>query len=128
MYSHNHEFALPPSLKPYRDEIASQYKAVEFRKIRYSVFPADSCIRLPGGDVGKVVNIVKLKSKECLLVYKVFKKRQPYFTYPRDSQALGISQVGHLSSFTLTVPITDCTKAWLLPLEDGSRYVAIDLL
>ena len=127
-YLHPHDFPLPGSLLRYRNEIAGQYKVVEFRGVRFSVFAADSCIRLQDSSVGKIVNIVRLTDGSCLLVYKIYRNRKSFFDYPMDSQAVGISLVDSLSDYTMTVCVKECQKAWLIPIAHDNKWVAIDLL
>ena len=127
-YLHPHDFPLPGSLLRYRNEIAGQYKVVEFRGVRFSVFAADSCIRLQDSSVGKIVNIVRLTDGSCLLVYKIYRNRKSFFDYPMDSQAVGISLVDWLSDYTMTVCVKECQKAWLIPIAQDNKWVAIDLL
>ena len=127
-FLHPHDFPLPSSLKRYQNEITGQYKVVEYKGIRFSVFAADSCIRLPDSSVGKIVNIVKYLNGDCVLVYRVYRKRMPFFDYPMDSEAVGISHVESLSEFTLITSVTCCKKAWLLPTSDRNKWLAVDLL
>ena len=125
---HVHSSRLPESQQNYADYIKTQCKAVVYKGVRYSVFPRDSCIQLKDNSVGKVTNIVILKDNSCLLFYREYKYRRPYFDYPCNSELVGISCVHTLSSYVLSVDIAKCSKAWLLPLPDSPQSVAIKLL
>ena len=126
-FLHNHELKLPAVLREHASEIVGQYKAVEYNNIRYSVFTADSCIRLPDSSVGKIINIVSLRDKRCLIVYRQYQQQKPYFTYPLNSEKVGISSVTNLSAYCLTADITTVKKVFLMPVDD-QWFVAADLL
>ena len=127
-YLHLHDFDLPAVLQPYRHKITAQYKAVVHNNTRYSVFRSDFCIRLSDSSVGTIMNIVMLNDKSCLLVYKAFKSRKAHFTYPLDSQTVGISRVSNLDTTLRLVDLSTCRKAWLMPVHDKNYSVAVDLL
>lgn len=125
---HVYQSALPPSLQAYEEEIKKQCKAVVHNGVRFSVWARNSCIRLKDQSVGKITNIFILKDNSCILAYREYKYRRPFFMYPCSSEFVGISCVNTLSSYVLTVDIDKCSKAWLLPLPDQPQQVAIDLL
>lgn len=127
-YLHQHNFDLPPTLARYQVELKAQYKAVEYGSKRYSIFDADSCIRLQNGSVGKIVNIMDMQDGETLLAYRQYKYRRPFFNYPMDSEAVGISEVRELTPYLLVTPVERCAKAWLMHENTSSVDVAIDLI
>ena len=129
-YLHRHEFPLPESLQQYRNDIEAQYKVVEYKGVRFSVFSADSCIRLQDSSrsVGKIVNIARLKNGDCMLVYRLYQKMQSLFEYPMNSEDVGISAVEKLSDFIITTSVAECQKAWLFPTAHENKWVAIDML
>ena len=127
-FLHDHEFRLPAPLREYANDIVGQHKVVEIGNNRFSVFTADSCIRLPDSSVGKIVNIVSLRDKRCLVAYRQYEKRKPFFSYPLNSEAVGISCVKSLSAYCLVVDIKKCKKVWVMPTNDDQWFVAADLL
>ena len=127
-YLHEHNFPLPSSLQDGCSDVIGQYKAVHVGNCRFSVFPQDSCIRLPDESVGKVVNVVQMRDGSCQLMYKKYQERKPFFTYPMNSEAIGISEVQNLSACTYTEKVERCRKAWLLRADVGCWPVAVDLL
>ena len=127
-YLHEHNFDLPAALARYEAEMKSQYKAIEFGNKRYSVFDADSCIRLNNGSVGKIVNILQMNDGETLLVYREYKYRKSFFNYPMDSEAVGISAVRDLSQYLLVTRVEQCTKSWLMHDNASNQIIVVDLI
>lgn len=123
-----HEMPLPEALHRYRNALDFQCKAIQYGKTRFSVFTADSCIRLRDESVGKINNILRLKDNTTVLVYREYKSRQAEFDKPTNSEDVGISRVSNLSNYLLVVEIEKCRKAWLLPVSGENYFVATDLL
>ena len=127
-YLHQHHVDIPECLKRYRCEVRRQYKAVEYGGIRFSVFQADSCIRLPDGSVGKIMNVFEMKDNTTAIVYREYMHRRTHFKIPLNSEAVGVSRVHMLSPYLLVASVKQCKKAWLMPMLDSNWSVAIDLL
>ena len=127
-YLHEHHLDIPESLKQYRCEVRRQYKAVEYRGTRFSVFEADSCIRLQDGSVGQIVNVFDMKDDSTAVVYREYMCRKTLFKKPVHSQKVGVSRVRDLSRHLVVTTIEQCTKAWLMTMVDSNWSVAVDLL
>ena len=127
-YLHQHFVDIPECLKRYRSEVRRQYKAVEYGGIRFSVFQADSCIRLSDGCVGKIVNVFEMKDNTTAIVYRQFMHRKAHFKKPLNSETVGVSRVHDLSLHVHVTTVEQCKKAWLMPMLDSNWSVAIDLL
>ena len=126
---HVHSTPIQDVLRHYRADIVEQCKAIKIGRIKYSLFKKDSCIRLENGTVCKIVNIVRLKDKSVKFVVKEYTRRAPYFSYPCNSELLGISRVNKLTSYMEVVDAAKCRKCWLMPIDDDEpHFVAIDLL
>ena len=127
-YLHQHFVDIPECLKRYRSEVRRQYKAVEYGGVRFSVFQADSCIRLSDGCVGKIVNVFEMKDNTTAIVYRQFMHRKAHFKKPLNSETVGVSRVHNLSLHVHVTTVEQCKKAWLMPMLDSNWSVAIDLL
>lgn len=123
-----HDFPLARGMEEYRRDIMSQFKAIDFNGRRYSVFSADSCIRLLDSSVGKIVNIVKMQDNTIFVAYKKYLSRKPFFKYPMNSEDVGISCVRRLDTIIMMIEIGKVRKAWLLPDVSCNSFVAVDLL
>ena len=127
-YLHVHHVDLPASLHHYRRSIKTQYKAIEYGGTRFSVFEADSCIRLPNSTVGKIVNVLHMQDDSTLIVYRRYMQKRSHFKKPMNSEEVGVSRVHQLSTYLLVTTVEQCRKAWLMPMLDSNWSVAVDLL
>lgn len=125
---HKHDAPLPFVLRGIAGKIKAQCKAIKLGLTRYSVFPKDSCIRLPSKDVGKIVNIVMMQDTTVYFVYRQYASRRPYFHYPCNSELIGIYRVANLTDHLQVVDAKKCRKCWLLPSDDDPFHVAVELL
>ena len=123
-----HHVDLPASLHHYRRSIKTQYKAIEYVGTRFSVFEADSCIRLPNSSVGKIVNVLHMQDDSTLIVYRRYIQKRSHFKKPMSSEEVGVSRVHQLSTYLLVTTVEQCMKAWLMPMLDFNWSVAVDLL
>lgn len=126
---HFHDNDLPRNFKRHTLDIARQCKTVVYHGTRFSIFDRDSCIRLPNHSVGQIVNILSMKDKSVLIMYREYVKRWSVFDYPCNSEHIGISLVDKLSTYILTVDASKCKKAWLLPRDaEKTGCIVVDLL
>ena len=127
-YLHAHCVDMPPRLQRYAPNVKRQYKAIDYGGVRFSVFDADSCIRLMDGSVGKIVNVLHMDDDSTLIVCRQYSQQRPFFYEPVSSDVVGICEVHDLTTCLDVVEVEVCKKAWLLPQTESNWFVAIDLL
>ncbi|KAK7893047.1 hypothetical protein WMY93_022199 [Mugilogobius chulae] len=102
-----------------------QYNKVSNSRFTLSTEPGDNCI-VVGKEIALVQNVVQVRD-EVYVVYRFFRQKEPYYTYPCDSSNFGIYKIGDLCE-NIGVGRLGCIKQKCVLYPQAGRLIAIPLL
>lgn len=107
-----------PLPKQYRTKVVEQYTSVRVGETRYSTAGGDKCVYVQGHGVGVIVNLLRETNDTPVAVLQYYTSQTSVFDDPFPSAHIGIHQVDNLSSAIEHVPLSLCSKVWLMPSDD----------